>query len=527
MLRPQIPSQFLAPSVGSFEDSLISLFCYIETIVESKKIILFLDDIDQVIGSFISKDSRYTASGQSQSQLHHISLRVKNIFFGIMDRVRQQRHKSKRPCNLLVVCTSRSQIDCDRFDKCYRLKEPNDIERTSIIDVCLGLGGRKNSEVSEKLTTVVAATIGKSRGDLAQFCRHAIVSVPLSDHDCGSSSARLDIMKRAVQSILPESIRNAPVDGFVEMRVLSARELRRGVQIDLSGNEVLPLVGQNARESWKQLQNIIIAPLCRKTDLDVLLNGPDRDGVAREQRKTTSSGVLLTGAPGTGKSAIAYHCASVAAGLDPAIRLLEVSCTSLIHKEVGGSERSVHKLFEIARSAAPCIVILDGVENIAPVRGNDNTTEGTMDRLLSTLLIEMDGCTSSQSDQSESSRHGIAIIGITHNPPSWIDPALLRPGRLEKCIEMENPSSEARQEIFLKAVQGLHINYSNAGYFDPKDTAQLAQTIAMRTNNKSAADILALCENAKMMALKEGILCMSDLTSVKLDVSYHHFLYKK
>ena len=178
-------------------------------------------------------------------------------------------------------------------------------------------------------------------------------------------------------------------------------------------------------------------------------------------------------------------------------------------------------------SGVACIVILDGIENIAPVRGNDNTTEGTMDRLLSTLLIEMDGCTSSQSDQSESSRNGIAIIGITHNPPSWIDPALLRPGRLEKCIEMENPSSETRQDIFLKAVQGLDINYSNAGYFDPKDTAQLAQTIAMRTNNKSAADILALCENAKMMALKDRILCMPDLTSVKLDVSYHHFLYKK
>ena len=197
-----------------------------------------------------------------------------------------------------------------------------------------------------------------------------------------------------------------------------------------------------------------------------------------------------------------------------------------VHLQAGGLERSLHKLFETARSAAPCIVILDGIENIAPVRGNDNTTEGTMDRLLSTLLIEMDGCSSNHGSQNEVSRNGIAIIGITHNPSSWIDPALLRPGRLEKCIEMAKPSSEARQKIFLQAIQGLDINFTNAGYFEPKDKTQLAQAITMRTNDKSAADILALCENAKMMALKEQIYDMSleSNTKRKLDMAYHHFV---
>ena len=103
-----------------------------------------------------------------------------------MDRMRQRTQIVKSSHNLLVVCTSRSQIDCDRFDKSYRLREPNDIERKSIIDTCLDLGSSKNNEVSEKLADVVAATVGKSRGDLAHFCREAIISIPLSHHDCES-----------------------------------------------------------------------------------------------------------------------------------------------------------------------------------------------------------------------------------------------------------------------------------------------------------------------------------------------------
>lgn len=519
MLHPKIPSDFLGPSTGAFEDSLISLFCYIESIITTKKCILLLDNIEHIMGPSALRNPGSTEIGQFQSQQNHLSHRLKNTFFGVMDRMRRP---TRNAHNLLVVCTSSLQIDCDRFDKSYRLLEPNDIERKSIIDTCLSLGTRQNNEVSEKLAAVVAATIGKSRGDLAQFCRKAIVSAPLSN----DSSSRLDSMKTAVQSILPESLRNASTDGFVEMRVLSASELRQDTQFDHSGNVIFPLVGPNAYDSWKQLQNIILAPLCRKKDLDELLYGSDDADIATAQRKATSSGVLLCGAPGTGKSALAYHCASVAAVLDPTIRLLEVSCTSLIHKEVGGSERSLHKLFETARSAAPCIVILDGIENIAPVRGNDNTTEGTMDRLLSTLLIEMDGCSSNHGSQNEVNKNGIAIIGITHYPSSWIDPALLRPGRLEKCIEMAKPGSEARQNILLNKIQGLDINFTNAGYFEPKDKIQLAQAIAMRTNDKSAAEILALCENAKMMALKEQIFDMADESHAKrnLDVSYHHFL---
>jgi SpoVK/Ycf46/Vps4 family AAA+-type ATPase len=336
---------------------------------------------------------------------------------------------------------------------------------------------------------------------------------------------RLEAMRTSIQSILPESVRNTPADGMVEMRVLSAKELRKSMNFDSNGKELFPLLGNNAIESWKQLESIIIAPLCRRDSLEALLYGNLHNVQTPSTRKGTSSGVLISGDPGVGKTALAYHCAAVAAGFNPAIRLLEVSCTSLIHKEVGGSERSLHKLFETARAAAPCILLLDGIETIAPVRGKDNTSEGTMDRLLSTLLTEMDGV---GSDNKTATSNSIGVIGVTHNPPSWIDPALLRPGRLEKCIKLEKPDNEARRAIFLNAIPGVKIDFDRAGFFDPKDKNQLADAVAMRTSGRSAAEIMALLENAKMSALKE-ILASNKLNETYRDISisYQYFFQSK
>jgi SpoVK/Ycf46/Vps4 family AAA+-type ATPase len=140
---------------------------------------------------------------------------------------------------------------------------------------------------------------------------------------------------------------------------------------------------------------------------------------------------LLTGSPMSGKTYLSHHCCRYAATLNPAIKVLDVSCTSLIHKEVGGSERAVRRLFDCARKAAPCIVIMDAIENVAAVRGHDTTTEGTLDRILSTLLVELDGV----DDIGSRVDGGIAVIGTTHDS-SLVDTALLRPGRLGKVLQL-------------------------------------------------------------------------------------------
>jgi SpoVK/Ycf46/Vps4 family AAA+-type ATPase len=174
--------------------------------------------------------------------------------------------------------------------------------------------------------------------------------------------------------------------------------------------------------------------------------------------------------------------------------------TSLVHKEVGASERALRQLFVAVRAAAPCILLMDGIENIAAVRGKDNTTHGTMDRVLSTLLTELDGVDTTSSTTSVSQKEGaakFAMIGITHQV-SWIDTALRRPGRLEKTIELKKPNREARRRIAWMELQRLNLE-------DTLNLEDRSFQIAEHTRGKTAADIVALCEDARMAIVKEAI----------------------
>ena len=523
VIRPQLPTDFLGPSVGAFENSIISLFSFLKTVAKYQKCILLLDGIEHILGADYGDSSIASSVGSTTKPRDHLSMRTKNIFLTMMDEMKRGSNQK----DTLVLCTSRGHDDniVDRFDTVYKFEGPTNVERKEMIEFSLRLTPdmKLKKERDGLISEIISATIGKSRGEIAKYCREAIevVTTNGSTENCIS---RLKALKTSLESIVPDSLKNAS-DSMIEMRVWSAKELRRDISRDDDGNVTFPLLGDNALESWKQLESIIIAPLCRRNALNALLYGNAGNSETSSQRKATSSGVLISGDPGVGKTALAYHCAAIAAGYNPSIRLLEVSCTSIIHKEVGGSERNLHKLFETARASAPCIILLDGIDIIAAVRGKDNTTEGTMDRLLSTLLIEMDGVSPGGKSINSDISNSIGVIGITHNPPSWIDPALLRPGRLEKCIKLDRPNNSARKEIFLKSIADANIDFSGAGFFDPKNVAELADTIVMKTAGKSAAEVIALYDNAKMVALKE-ILALGVEDCTDISISCKHFLSK-
>ncbi len=187
--------------------------------------------------------------------------------------------------------------------------------------------------------------------------------------------------------------------------------------------------GWEKRSAWGQLQAAILTPLCHSREICDLLYS-SRSGEQKVKRDAFA-GALITGDSGSGKSLIARYCAALASSRLPAVCLIEINCVSLIHKELGESERSVRRTFDLARAAAPCVLVLDGIEHIAPVRGKDNTTQGTMDRVLSTMLTEMDGIGGDASAMSKR----VAVIGITTDV-TWIDQALCRPGRLERCVQL-------------------------------------------------------------------------------------------
>ncbi|KAJ3241072.1 Peroxisome biosynthesis protein pex1 [Chytriomyces hyalinus] len=146
------------------------------------------------------------------------------------------------------------------------------------------------------------------------------------------------------------------------------------------------------------------------------------------------SGILLYGFPGCGKTILAAAVAK-----ECGLNFISVKGPEILNKYIGESEKSVRDLFDRAQAAKPCILFFDEFDSIAPRRGNDNT--GVTDRVVNQLLTQMDGA---------EGLDGVYVLAATSRP-DLIDPALLRPGRLDKSVLCDMPSTQERAEI-LEAV---------------------------------------------------------------------------
>ncbi|SCL20744.1 transitional endoplasmic reticulum ATPase [Micromonospora nigra] len=189
-------------------------------------------------------------------------------------------------------------------------------------------------------------------------------------------------------------------------------------------------------------------------------------------------GVLLYGPPGCGKT----YLVTALAGSGRA-NVLSVKGAELMSKWVGESERAVRELFRRAREAAPTLIFLDEVDALAPVRGQA-TDGGTADRVVAALLTELDGI--------EALRN-VVVVGAT-NRPDLVDPALLRPGRLERLVYVPPPDGPARVEILRAASRGVP--------FAPDvDLSTLGEEL----DGFSAADCAALVRESALAAMRESL----------------------
>ena len=546
VIYPKLPVDLMGQHVGASEMILVSFFLNalneISSSSSTNKCILILDGVNYILGGAYNETVKNQPLGNNVRSESFLISRLRATFISLVDMIKHQDsnrsvHHISGGQRFLLLCTSRSHGDniSDRFDKVYTLDPPNDDERELIITSCLSpfsCDGFQTSNLDilqnqlyledydDVLTRLVGCTVGRTASEISQCCRKVIALAAAEDDYARDEiwdedklmslwRKRLRIMDESLHNSAPESIRGGALDGVVDLKIYTSKELLSELaEFNLKPNEC-PLYGTQAKESWERLKSIIATPLCQAKQLDDLLYGNSRNNEGSQRGgKIVCAGALLTGPPGSGKSALARYCACIAALMLPSVRLLDVSCTSLIHKEVGGTERAIEKLFSAAKSAAPCILLLDGIENIAPLRGNDNTTEGTMDRALSTLLTEMDGFDDSSSSRSkifgkeDSSNNRVAIIGITHNP-NLIDSALRRPGRLEKCIVLERPDSKARCDIFIKQAEKLPLDFTNASFIEPQNIEDLGNYVAYQTNGMSAAEVKAVCTDAAMCCIRE------------------------
>lgn len=188
-----------------------------------------------------------------------------------------------------------------------------------------------------------------------------------------------------------------------------------------------------------------------------------------------SMGVLLYGPPGCGKTLVARATAA-----DARANFISIKGPELLNKYVGESERAVRTVFARAAAAAPCVLFFDELDSLAPRRGGDSGSPAA-ERVVNQMLTEMDGL---------DPRKGVFVVAAT-NRPDMIDPAMLRPGRLDKLLFVPLPPAEGRASILAALTRRTPLS-------SDVDVA----AIGRRCEGFSGADLSSLVREASWAALR-------------------------
>lgn len=210
------------------------------------------------------------------------------------------------------------------------------------------------------------------------------------------------------------------------------------------------------------------------------------------------AGVLLYGPPGCGKTLLARAVAS-----ESGANFISVKGPELLSKYVGDSELAVRKVFARARSSCPCVIFFDELDALAPRRGSGGADSGASERVVNMLLTEMDGFTD---------RKQVFLIAAT-NRPDIIDPAMLRPGRLDKLIFVPLPDEKGRASILRTLLRGVQV-------CDEVDVDEISRK--KECQGFSGADLQAVIRVAGECALRERMK-MGDVGDVMTRIEQRHF----
>jgi transitional endoplasmic reticulum ATPase len=192
-------------------------------------------------------------------------------------------------------------------------------------------------------------------------------------------------------------------------------------------------------------------------------------------------GILLHGPSGTGKTLMAKAVATQSEA-----NFVSVRGPELLSKWVGESERGIREIFKRARQSAPCVIFFDEIDSIAPIRGAGGETAVT-ERVVSQLLTELDGM---------ENMHGVVVLAAT-NRADMIDPALLRPGRFDKIIQIPLPDKESRRSV-------IEIHSKDIPLAEGADKVDFDK-ISDLTDGLSSADVASIANTAVSLVVHEHL----------------------
>lgn len=431
---PEIMSKFY----GESEKKLRSLFKEAE---EKSPSIIFIDEIDAIA------PKRENVTGE-------VERRVVAQLLGLMDGL------ENRGRVVIIGATNRpNAVDPalrrpGRFDRELEIKVPNDAGRLEIFQI-----HTRNMPMDDtiKLQELARITHGYVGADIASLVREAGMA--------------------ALRRYLPEinlDDEEIPVELLERMFVTKA-------DFDSAFKEIIP---SGIREVYIEVPSVHWSDVGGlgnvKQQLIEAVEWPLKNPEAYKRMGIDPPrGVLLYGPPGCGKTLLARAVATEAEG-----NFISIKGPELLSKWVGESEKAVREVFRKAKLASPCIIFFDELDSVAPRRGSVNTDSGVTERVISQLLTELDGLSSSKD---------IVLIAAT-NRPDILDPALIRPGRIDRLCYVPPPSVQEREEILKIFVKKMPL---------AKDVN--IHLLAEKTDYFTGADIESLCREAAIRALRENI----------------------
>ncbi|KAJ8659027.1 hypothetical protein O0I10_005409 [Lichtheimia ornata] len=403
--------------------------------------ILFFDDIDRLIPAEVE---------------HADSTRSKHLAALFLRTALKM--TSRHP--ILMIATSQQQqsihpslVGNHIFTDIRHLNPPSRDERKQIMETIMAHGPEilQSSLPHIDLVSVASETEGYLAADLKQLIERTV-------HEGAVRSIKEKIAQQDNQS---SSVQLIQAD-FSKAREDFVPSSLRGVKLQSSG------------VMWSDIGGLHET---RKTLLETLEWPTKYASIFSQCPLRLRSGLLLYGYPGCGKtllaSAVAKECG---------LNFISVKGPEILNKYIGASEKSVRDLFERAQAAKPCILFFDEFDSIAPRRGHDST--GVTDRVVNQMLTQMDGA---------EGLDGVYVLAATSRP-DLIDPALLRPGRLDKSLLCGMPNLEERLDI----LQALSRKMTLAPEVDLMEFAE-------KTEGYSGADLQGFLYNAHLEAIHGAV----------------------